>query len=407
MMKASRHKNLRTGKPPWEAYRTPRVLKHRLTRDIRCDVLIIGAGISGALMADLLSAEGFQVVIADRRGPFAGSTAANTALILHEIDVPLTHLIRKIGRRDAQRNWRRSFLAVHALAARTRELGVACNFITRDSLYLSGNILNAPELRREREERLTAGITTTYLTARETEERFGISGRPGLLSYGSFEANPRALTAGYLKAAIARGTRLHAPTDVIKVEAGSRVVHAHTKDGATITCGHLVFATGYEVPAGVAADKYKIVSTYALATAPQPRRLWPERSLIWEASEPYLYLRTTTDGRAIIGGEDENISDSKERDALLPQKISAIRAKVHKLLPHLNTRAEFQWTGFFGTTESGLPLIGEVPGMKNCWAVLGYGGNGTTFSRIAAEIVRSALTGKSDPDADLYAFSDR
>ncbi len=91
----------------------------------------------------------------------------------------------------------------------------------------------------------------------------------------------------------------------------------------------------------------------------------------------------------------------------MPQKISAIRAKVRTLLPRLDTRPEFQWTGFFGTTKSGLPFIGEAPGMTNCWAVLGYGGNGTTLSRIAAEIVRAALTGKVDPDADLYAFSER
>ena len=58
----------------------------------------------------------------------------------------------------------------------------------------------------------------------------------------------------------------------------------------------------------------------------------------------------------------------------------------------------------FGETATGLPTIGEIPGHRNCWAALGYGGNGITYSRIAAEIIRTALTGGSDPDADLYAF---
>ena len=53
---------------------------------------------------------------------------------------------------------------------------------------------------------------------------------------------------------------------------------------------------------------------------------------------------------------------------------------------------------------TGLPTIGEIPGHRNCWAALGYGGNGITYSRIAAEIIRSALTGEPDADADLYAF---
>jgi hypothetical protein len=36
---------------------------------------------------------------------------------------------------------------------------------------------------------------------------------------------------------------------------------------------------------------------------------------------------------------------------------------------------------------------------------LGYGGNGITFSRVAAEIVRSDLTGATDADASLFAFA--
>jgi glycine/D-amino acid oxidase-like deaminating enzyme len=35
---------------------------------------------------------------------------------------------------------------------------------------------------------------------------------------------------------------------------------------------------------------------------------------------------------------------------------------------------------------------------------MGYGGNGITFSRIAAEIVRADLTGGTDADAAPFAF---
>ena len=36
-------------------------------------------------------------------------------------------------------------------------------------------------------------------------------------------------------------------------------------------------------------------------------------------------------------------------------------------------------------------------------AVMGFGGNGITYSVIAAEIVAAALAGRPDPDAELYA----
>ena len=51
--------------------------------------------------------------------------------------------------------------------------------------------------------------------------------------------------------------------------------------------------------------------------------------------------------------------------------------------------------------------MGRVPGYKNLYAVMAYGGNGITFSRIAAEIISGDITGDHDPDAGLFALSRR
>jgi glycine/D-amino acid oxidase-like deaminating enzyme len=68
---------------------------------------------------------------------------------------------------------------------------------------------------------------------------------------------------------------------------------------------------------------------------------------------------------------------------------------------------EFAWTGAFGETTTGLPIIGPVPRMPNCWIALGYGGNGTTYAALAADIIAGEITGRSDIDADLYRFPTR
>ncbi len=166
----------------------------------------------------------------------------------------------------------------------------------------------------------------------------------------------------------------------------------------------MIFATGYELAKGVPKKGHKITSTWAIATKPQKSNLWPEECLIWEASDPYLYMRTTADGRVICGGEDEEFSDEEKRDALLAKKAAMLSRKLGKLFPKLDTRPDFAWTASFGESATGLPTIGRVPGMRHCWAALGYGGNGITYSRIAADIIRAELTGDSDPDADLYRF---
>src|SRR5690606_17487645 len=97
-------------------------------------------------------------------------------------------------------------------------------------------------------------------------------------------------------------------------------------------------------------------------------------------------------------------SDEDARDALIPAKTVRLSAKLARLFPKVDARAEFAWAGAFGTTRTGLPLIGRLPRHPRVHAVLGYGGNGITFSRIAAEMVRADLTGATDADAGLFAF---
>jgi glycine/D-amino acid oxidase-like deaminating enzyme len=400
---ATQNRDLRTGQSYWQSRPMPRVPFRPLRGDIKTDVLVVGAGVSGALVAEALSLN-HRVVIVDRRGPVLGSTPASTALVEYEIDTPLTLLGDQIGRDKAERAWRRSHLALHALAARTRDLGIRADLQWADNLYLTGNLLDADGLRQEGEARRRAGIETRFLPRRDLAERFGIGRPAALLAYDDFALDPRRLTAGYLNVAIDRGAKLFAPVDVTDVEAGPGGVVARTAGGPVIRCKALVFATGYEMPHSVPQRRHRVISTWAIATRRQPRKLWPEDCFIWEAADPYLYLRSTPDGRVICGGEDEEFSDDEVRDALIPKKAAAIARKLGRLLPQLDTTPEFAWAGAFGSTATGLPSIGAVPGMPNCHAVLGFGGNGITYARIAADVIAGALSGRPDPDADLYAF---
>ena len=226
----------------------------------------------------------------------------------------------------------------------------------------------------------------------------------GLLSYHNLEANPRRLAVGFLRVALARGARFYAPVEAVAVEPHANGVTVLT-DQATIRARHVVFATGYELPKGVPRKGHRIATTWAIATHPQPRGLWPGHGFIWEASDPYLYLRVGPGGRIICGGEDETFSDAETRDALSAAKVAAIEAKLARLLPHVDARADYGWCGNFGTSATGTPSIGPVPGMKHCYAVLGYGGNGITFSMMAAQILRGHICGDGDADADLFSFT--
>ncbi|WP_395450258.1 NAD(P)/FAD-dependent oxidoreductase [Aminobacter sp. UC22_36] len=401
----TRKLDLRTGRPVWYAYRAPSVPTGRLTRDIKADVAIIGMGISGAMIAEALTETGHSVVCIDRRGPLLGSTSATTALVQFEIDQPLSVLSRQIGGQDAGRAWRRSRLAVMNLKARIDELGIRCNAETKQSLYLAGDALGAGALRAEAEARRLAGIHATYLPKAELSEKFGIQRDGAILSHDNLALDPRKLTAGLLRKVLERKARFYAPSEATAIKSHRDEVVVATADGPTIAASHVVLATGYELVADlVPATDHKIISTWAIATRPHKQALWPGAGFIWEASDPYLYLRATADGRVICGGEDEDFTDEPRRDALIAEKSDRISQKLLRLLPQLDTTPEFAWAGSFGTTATGLPFIGKLPRHPRIHAVMGYGGNGITYSRIAAEIVSAAISGHEDRDAELFSF---
>jgi glycine/D-amino acid oxidase-like deaminating enzyme len=396
-------KDLRTGRSIWESQRKAGILNGPLFRDIETDVLVIGAGITGATVADALATTGLKVTVVDKRGPAKGSTTASTALVQYEIDTPLTKLALKIGKTDAIRAWRRSRLAVDALAARVAELGVP-DVVGRNSLFLAGDGLDKEGLAREHGARRAAGLITLFLDRKALGARFGIARQAALLAYGDFALDPRKTALALLNAAIAHNARIFAPVEIVDLDAKKNGVTATTDKGRRIHCRHLVFATGYELPNQVPRKGHKIISTWAIATVAQSRRLWPEQCMIWEAAQPYLYLRTTPHGHVICGGEDEDFSDERERDALLKSKTETLKRKLSRLLPGLDTTVEFAWTGTFGQTATGLPTVGQIPTLPNCWVALGYGGNGITYAQIAADVITGALTGRPDVDADLYDF---
>jgi glycine/D-amino acid oxidase-like deaminating enzyme len=397
-------RDLRTGRSVWEGRRVAKVHHGPLRGDLTADVLVIGAGITGAMIADALAQSGHDVIVADRRDdPVKGSTVASTALVQYEIDTPLCMLSRKIGRTDAMRAWRRSRLAVEAVAARLSELDVP-DVARRNGLYLAGNTLDAGGLEREHAARREAGLPDRLLSRQELKQRFGLSRSAALLGYGNLVIDPRKAAHAMLAAAIRNGARVFAPVDIVDIECHARSATALTDTRRTIRCRYLVMATGYEFPKFVPMRGHKIISTYAIATVKQPKRLWPEQCTIWEASESYLYLRTTPEGRIICGGEDEDFADEEKRDALLPRKTRTLQNKLRKLLPQASTELDYAWCGSFGQSSTGLPTIGAIPKMPHCFAALGYGGNGITYSRIAADIIAAAVSGRPDCDADLYGF---
>jgi glycine/D-amino acid oxidase-like deaminating enzyme len=67
---------------------------------------------------------------------------------------------------------------------------------------------------------------------------------------------------------------------------------------------------------------------------------------------------------------------------------------LHALIPQANPDLDQVWSGAFGQTADGLPLIGQVPGHPRLLAAYGYGGNGITFSFLASRLIGALVSGR-------------
>ena len=160
-------KDLHDGRTLWHDAPRRRVRSRALHDDEAFEIVIVGAGISGAISALVLSAAGHEVAVVDRRPPGEGSTIASTAMIQFELDTPLVELSRKLGRQKAARAYKRSARAVRDLRDLIETHGLRSHWADREALYLAGNKVGFRGLREEAEARASIGLPSQYLSASE------------------------------------------------------------------------------------------------------------------------------------------------------------------------------------------------------------------------------------------------
>ncbi|RZJ31947.1 MAG: FAD-binding oxidoreductase [Brevundimonas sp.] len=402
MTGATIKRDLRTGRSLWADSPGLGVPARPLRTAVSVDVAIVGAGISGAFMAHELARD-HSVAVLDRRPPLMGSTVASTALLQWEIDLPLTALSDRIGPAKARRAWLRSRAAIDDLRRIVAEERIICGLHDKATLYLAGDEYGHRALEAEADARAALGLESRYIGPADLRDRFGIDRTGAILSDGSASGDPARLAAGLLRRAAANGAKIYSPTEVLEAVSDPDGVTLLTDTHQPVRAGVVIFCCGYEFPKGVPTPGAKVISTWAMASKPRQRcPAWLRDTLVWEASDPYLYFRMGRDGRLIVGGEDEPSPTAHADKAKLKRKCEIIAAKLNRLLPSVDFEVDYSWAGAFGESSTGLPSIAPVPDMDHCWAVMGFGGNGITYSVIASQIVSSALRGKPDPDADLY-----
>lgn len=398
--------NLISGNTPWIDTLLNPPTYPCLEDTVYCDCLVIGGGIGGAMTSYQLSINGADTVLIEKRRVGGGSTHANTGIIQVSNDKSLTSCMNTFGEKNGLLFYQLCQTAVRNILKLPEQLDIDPQIIPRSSLLYASTLEDAPALREEYENLIAHGFDSEFWEEDRIASKFSFTKPAGLYSRGDAEVNPYRSVHSLIAKAAQNGVHVYENTEAKHYEFTEDGVICHTENGRIVT-KKIIFAMGYETQDFKKDRGAELINTYAIMTKPLKEfPKWHERSMLWETARPYLYFRTTPDNRIIAGGKDEPLTDPERREIRALSQGQRLLEELKALFPDADDlELEYSWGAVFGTTRDGLPFIGPHPKFPHSYFIEGYGGNGTVYSMIAAELLTDTLAGKHRPELDLFSLT--
>lgn len=377
-----------------------------LKENASCDVLIIGAGITGSLIAHQMIADGYQTILIDKREICNGSTSATTSMLQYEIDIPLHQLKTQIGDQGAIASYKACSDSIDQLEKILKKIKSKAGFKRKDSLYFASRKKDVSGLKKEFEARKEAGFKVKWLEPDEVLNRFNLEKTyGGILSKQGASVDAFNLAHELLEFNAKKGLKIFDKTEMKSVKYHPTYNEVQLTSGFKIKAKKIIYCIGYESKELIKEDFVQLKSTFAMVSE---RDLITNKTfsdtLFWNTDEPYLYMRSTDDHRILMGGGDEDFRNPEKRDQLLSKKEKEIIKIYDKALPSQPFYTDFVWAGTFGETKDGLPYIGQHKKFKNSYFVLGFGGNGITFSVTGMEMASQYMKNKKHHLTEYFKF---
>ncbi len=293
-----------------------------LKSDEKCDVLIIGGGITGSLIAHQMIKDGYETILIDKRELCNGSTSATTSMLQYEIDVPLYELTEMIGEKGAVASYKACSDAIDTIENLVGKIHSEAGFKRKKSLYFASKKKDAEWLKKEYEARKNAGFEVKWLNADQVYERFGFENTyGGILSRQGASIDAFQFAHELFKYNIRKGLKIFDKTEMTEVEYHKGFNNVKVDSGFQIRAKKIIYCIGYESKTLLKENFVNLKSTYAVVSEVDKDKFKNiTRTLVWNTDDPYLYMRTTDDGRVLIGGGDEDFYDAEKRDAILSKK---------------------------------------------------------------------------------------
>lgn len=363
------------------------------TGDTVFDVLIVGGGITGITTALLLQKAGKQCLVAEAQNLCFGTTGGTTAHINTFFDTSYDMIKGRFGA-DAARlmaeatNRSRDLFQQHV-----QEYGIDCGFEEKDGYLYAVEEKQVAELDKIYNASKEAGVAVEYTDRIPVPVPF----LKAIVYRRQAQVHPTRYVQALGKAFEALGGTIFENCPVESVDKKDELLHVKTGQG-TVLAKTLVYAT--HIPPGINLLHFRNAPyrSYAIAVTLN-EGVYPN-ALAYDMFDPYHYYRTQNiDGTnyLILGGEDHKTGHEENTDACFDRLIAHARSLFDV------AAVTHRWSSQYFEPADGLAYIGHLPGNPdNVYVATGYGGNGITYSHIAAITLTDLITTGRSEYADLF-----
>ena len=350
------------------------------------DVIIVGGGITGISTAIQLQKAGKKCIVLEAHNIGFGTTGGTTAHLNTVLDSPYTTIIQNFGQEGAQIVANATKEAIAHVKSNVEEFNIDCEFKEVPGFLFSQDEKQSKELEEIYEATSSVGVGISYVEAIPVPIPF----EKAVTFPGQAQFHPIKYLYGLAQAFESLGGIIIQSCRVTEVEEKD-VLHVHTTHGL-LESRYVVYATHTPIGVNVLHFRAAPYRSYALA-AKLKNGLYPDAE-IYDMYDPYHYYRTQdVEGEKylIVGGEDHKTAHEANSKFCFHNLESYVRN-------HFEVESvPFKWSSQYYESVDGLPYIGHLPGgAETVYIATGYGGNGITFSNIAAlEISSRILYGTS------------
>lgn len=384
-----------------------------LAADERCEVAVIGGGVTAAMCAMRFAEAGIDTLLVSASPIGFGASAGSSGMMTVAGDDCLCGLMDAIGAERAMEAadlLRESLKNIEAFCS---EAGAACGFRRKDSLLYTASAEGVARLRREYSLRLHNGIEVEWLDPDTASQQFTFPMAAGVYTKNeAAQVDPYQLTHALVRAAQQKGARIYENTAV-------SVMRPPEEGVTTLDCAthHRVQARYVIVAAGMDTQRFcgglaQAGTTYLLATEPvEGFAGWRGTCLIHREGDTRQYITVTPDRRLLIGGLDSGVLDEKGRVArlihlqnLADKRYHALAYTLREMFPAIRgITAEYVWAARDGRTADGLPVIGRLPDSSQTAYALCCGDNGILYAEAAGRLLLAQYQGQQNHLLGLFS----